>query len=52
MLLFLKDRVTDHRINYTTLNLDDILDGGGLQLIIDALKSNHEKELLEDILEA
>jgi peptide chain release factor 1 len=34
---FPQGRVTDHRINLTVYNLPEVIDGGGLDPIIDAL---------------
>ena len=39
-------RVTDHRINLTLYKLDQIIEGGGLQEMIDALTNEHQAELL------
>ncbi|XP_006456021.1 hypothetical protein AGABI2DRAFT_227704 [Agaricus bisporus var. bisporus H97] len=47
-----QDRVTDHRIGLTLMNLSGVLEGYGLQEILDALKRNHEEEIMEDMLNA
>jgi len=44
-------RVTDHRINLTVNNLDEVLEGNGLGTFIDALKTDHETALMEELLE-
>jgi len=44
-----KDRVTDHRIGLTLKNLTGIMEDGRLQEILDALKRNHDEELMEDM---
>ncbi|KAF9445275.1 release factor [Macrolepiota fuliginosa MF-IS2] len=47
---YAQDRVTDHRIGLTLMNLTGIMEGGGLQDILDGLKKNHEEEVMEDML--
>ena len=49
--VLLQGRVTDHRINLTINNLNAVLEGDGLGLIIDALKKHHSTALMEDLLE-
>ena len=43
---FPQGRVTDHRINLTLHKLDEVLEGGGLTEIIDALVAEDEAERL------
>jgi peptide chain release factor 1 len=43
---FPQDRVTDHRIGLTKHNLPGIMDGD-LEEIVDALRANHQAQLLE-----
>ncbi len=43
---FPQGRVTDHRINLTVYNLDEVLTGGGLEPVIDALITDHQASLL------
>ncbi len=43
---FPQGRVTDHRINLTLHKLDEILEGGGLREIVDALTAEDEAERL------
>lgn len=47
---FLQDRVTDHRIGLTLMNLTGIMEGDGLYRILEDLKKNHEEEVMEDML--
>jgi len=48
--MLLEDRVTDHRIGLTLKNLAGIMEDGNLQELLDALKKNHDEELMEDML--
>jgi peptide chain release factor 1 len=43
--------VTDHRIGFTTMNLQNVMDGEGLELIIEALRKQHEVETIQELLE-
>ncbi len=43
---FPQGRVTDHRINLTLYSLDRIMDGEGLDEIVDALTAERQAELL------
>ena len=43
---FPQGRVTDHRINLTLYSLERIMDGEGLDEIIDALTAERQAELL------
>ena len=43
---FPQGRVTDHRINLTLYSLDRIMEGEGLDEIIDALTAERQAELL------
>jgi len=43
---FPQSRVTDHRINLTLYKLDQIIEGSGLQEMINALTNEHQAELL------
>jgi peptide chain release factor 1 len=49
---FPQGRVTDHRINLTKHNLDEVLQGTGLPEIIDALIAEDEAERLAGLEEA
>jgi peptide chain release factor 1 len=46
---FPQSRVTDHRINLTLYNLAEILDGRGLDAIVDALTSEEEATRLAEL---
>lgn len=43
---FPQGRVTDHRINLTLYNLEDVMEGRGLSLVIDPLIREHHADLL------
>ncbi|TEB29611.1 release factor [Coprinellus micaceus] len=45
---FAQERVTDHRIGLTVMNLTGILAGSGLHDVIEALKKHHNETLMED----
>lgn len=47
---YAQDRVTDHRIGLTLKNLTGIMEGDDLQEVLDALKKNHDEEVMEDML--
>lgn len=42
--------MTDHRINLSVNHLEEILEGDGLEPIIEALRQDHEMSLMEDLL--
>ncbi|CAN1723197.1 peptide chain release factor RF1 [Hyphomicrobium sp. 1Nfss2.1] len=46
---FPQGRVTDHRINLTLHKLDTVLDGSGLDEMIDALTTDHQATLLAEM---
>ncbi|MBY0560354.1 peptide chain release factor 1 [Hyphomicrobium sp.] len=46
---FPQGRVTDHRINLTLYNLDEIIAGGGLDALIDALVTDHQATMLAEL---
>ena len=46
---FPQNRITDHRINLTIYNLDNVITSGCLDAIIDGLIANHESERLSKI---
>jgi len=46
---FPQSRVTDHRINMTKHNIDEVMEGAGLDEFIDALIVNDEAERLADL---
>jgi peptide chain release factor 1 len=43
---FPQGRVTDHRINLTVYNLPEVIDGGGLEPILDALAAEEQAQKL------
>ncbi|KXN82924.1 Peptide chain release factor 1 [Leucoagaricus sp. SymC.cos] len=47
---YAQDRVTDHRIGLTLMNLTGIMEGDDLQEILGALKKNNDEEVMEDML--
>ncbi|KAF9515360.1 hypothetical protein BS47DRAFT_1342070 [Hydnum rufescens UP504] len=49
---FPQDRLTDHRINYSVNNLAGILEGDGLEDVINELQKAHEMSLIENLLPA
>jgi len=46
---FPQSRVTDHRINTTTHNLSAVLDGHGLDELVDALIAEDQAEKLAEL---
>ncbi|KAG6330849.1 hypothetical protein ID866_8242 [Astraeus odoratus] len=42
------DRVTDHRIGLSMMNLQSVMEGDAIQEFIDALRQNWEQEIMED----
>ncbi|KIK03291.1 hypothetical protein K443DRAFT_485617 [Laccaria amethystina LaAM-08-1] len=48
---FAQERVTDHRIGLTLMNLSSVLEGDGIQDFIDAIKKDHADSILEDMLD-
>ncbi len=46
---FPQGRVSDHRINLTLYNLDEVLTGNALDLLIDALITDHQATLLAEL---
>ena len=46
---FPQSRVTDHRINLTLYNLAEVLDGRGLDEIVDALTADDEASRLAEL---
>ncbi|TFK37061.1 hypothetical protein BDQ12DRAFT_699259 [Crucibulum laeve] len=49
---FAQERVTDHRIGLTLMNLTSVLEGDGLQDFLDALRRDHYESVMEDMLES
>ncbi|KZT19345.1 hypothetical protein NEOLEDRAFT_1142196 [Neolentinus lepideus HHB14362 ss-1] len=48
---YAQDRVTDHRIGLSLMNLDSVMEGNGLETFVDALKKKHDEEVVEMMLE-
>jgi peptide chain release factor 1 len=46
---FPQGRVTDHRINLTLYNLDEVMTGNGLDTLIDALITDHQATMLAEL---
>ena len=46
---FPQGRVTDHRINLTLYNLDEVLTGNALDTLVDALITDHQAGLLAEM---
>jgi peptide chain release factor 1 len=46
---FPQGRVTDHRINLTLYNLDEVLQGNALDQLLDALITDHQASLLAEV---
>ncbi|KAH9949753.1 hypothetical protein B0H21DRAFT_688002, partial [Amylocystis lapponica] len=47
---FAQDRVTDHRLGFSIMNLASVMEGEGLHDILKALERKHHDELLQDVL--
>lgn len=52
LMLFVKERVTDHRIGLSIMNLSSVIEGNALQDFTDALKQDFEETTMEDMLES
>jgi len=46
---FPQGRVTDHRINLTLYNLDEVMAGNGLDALVDALITDHQATMLAEL---
>ena len=46
---FPQGRVTDHRINLTLYNLDEVLQGNALDELVDALITDHQASQLAEL---
>ena len=42
--------MTDHRTGFTTMNLDNVMDGEGLEAVIEACRRGHEEEVMAGLL--
>ncbi|KAJ6623456.1 hypothetical protein B0H10DRAFT_1786576 [Mycena sp. CBHHK59/15] len=47
---YAQERVTDHRIGLSLMNLTSVMEGDGLQDFLAALKKDHEESQMEDML--
>ncbi|KAL4063711.1 hypothetical protein J3A83DRAFT_4361843 [Scleroderma citrinum] len=48
---YAQDRVTDHRIGLSIMNLQSVMEGDGIQEFLDALKQNWEQEIMEEAID-
>ncbi|KAJ2919489.1 hypothetical protein MD484_g946, partial [Candolleomyces efflorescens] len=48
---FAQERVTDHRIGLTLMNLTSVLEGDGLEVIVDAIKKHQDETAMEEMLD-
>lgn len=46
---YAQDRVTDHRIGLSLMNLTSFMEGDGVQDFLDALRRNWQEEIMEDV---
>ncbi|KIK93168.1 hypothetical protein PAXRUDRAFT_34189 [Paxillus rubicundulus Ve08.2h10] len=46
---YAQDRVTDHRIGLSLMNLQSFMEGSGMQEFLDAMKRNWEQEVMEEV---
>ncbi|KAF9465849.1 hypothetical protein BDZ94DRAFT_1319841 [Collybia nuda] len=47
---YAQERVTDHRIGLSLMNLSSVMEGDGLHEFLEALKKDHDETILEDML--
>ncbi|KAG9311303.1 hypothetical protein JVU11DRAFT_8391 [Chiua virens] len=45
---YAQDRVTDHRIGLSLMNLQSLMEGDGVQEFLDAMRRNWEEEMMEE----
>ncbi|KAI6044508.1 hypothetical protein EDC04DRAFT_313531 [Pisolithus marmoratus] len=48
---YAQDRVTDHRIGLSLMNLQSVMEGDGIQEFLDALRKNWEQEIMEEVID-
>lgn len=48
---YAQERVTDHRIGLSLMNLTSVMEGDGIQDIVAALQRDHEESQMEELLE-
>lgn len=46
---FPQGRVTDHRVGVTEHGIEGVLSGASLDIFLDALRTQHKQQLLEDL---
>lgn len=46
-----QERVTDHRIGFSLMNLRSVMEGDGLQDIVAALQRDHQESQMEELLD-
>lgn len=46
-----QDRMTDHRIGLSVTGIQNILDGEGLEYVLEQLKQHHDSQRMESLLE-
>ncbi|KAH7922745.1 release factor [Leucogyrophana mollusca] len=47
---YAQDRVTDHRIGLSLMNLTSFMEGDGVQDFLDALQRNHDEDVMEEMI--
>ncbi|TFK47335.1 peptide chain release factor 1 [Heliocybe sulcata] len=48
---YAQDRVTDHRLGLSLMNLESVMEGDGLETFIEALRKKHDEEVVEMMLQ-
>lgn len=48
---YVQDRITDHRSGFTIMNLESVMDGEGLERVIESCRKMHEEEIISTLLE-
>ncbi|EPQ51562.1 release factor [Gloeophyllum trabeum ATCC 11539] len=48
---YAQDRVTDHRLGLSLMNLESVMEGNGLETFVEAMRERHAEETLEMMLE-
>lgn len=48
---YAQDRVTDHRLGLSLMNLQSVMEGNGIQEFLEALRKNWEQEIMEDAID-
>lgn len=47
----IKERVTDHRLGLSLMNLTAVMEGGGLHDFIDAMQKDHDEGVMEEMIQ-